>query len=214
MEKPTQESLDLLRKIATKIPTFHHHYHIIFDLINEFKGQKVNYVEIGAYAGASASLSLQHDNISVFSIDIGTPIPFNQVVKNILDTQLWAKEKPKKYNSTYEYIQGDSTSQETKNRLLEKLNNEKINILFIDGDHSFDAVIKDFNNYFDLVDSKGYIVFDDYNDEEFSPDVKHAVDFIVQNNNHLFDVIGTFKNELGAYPSELKEGNCFVIRKK
>ena len=214
MEKPTQESLDLLRKIATEIPTFHHHYHFIYDLINEFKGQKVNYVEIGAYAGASASLSLQHDNISVFSIDIGTPIPFSEVVKNLLNTQLWAREKPKKYKSTYEYIQGDSTSQETKNRLLEKLKEEKINILFIDGDHSFDGVIKDFNNYFDLVDSKGFVIFDDYNDSEFSPEVKGAVDFIVENNKDLFEVIGTYKNELGAYPSELKEGNCFVIRKK
>ena len=28
-----------------------------------------------------------------------------------------------------------------------------------------------------------------------------------------YEIIGTFTNELGAYPSELKEGNCFVIKK-
>ena len=70
----------------------------------------------------------------------------------------------------------------------------------------------DFVMYSDLVNVGGYIIFDDYNDSVYSPEVKQAVDALLPTLVD-YEVIGTFKNELGAYPSELLEGNCFVIKR-
>jgi hypothetical protein len=66
--------------------------------------------------------------------------------------------------------------------------------------------------YEELVNVGGYIIFDDYNDKEFSPEVKSAVDGLIPSLSN-YEIIGTLENKLGAYPSELKEGNCFVIKK-
>ena len=67
--------------------------------------------------------------------------------------------------------------------------------------------------YKDLVNVGGYIVFDDYYDDVHSPDVKKALDEIILPNLVDFEIIGTFENHLGAYPSELLDGNCYVIKK-
>jgi cephalosporin hydroxylase len=125
----------------------------------------------------------------------------------------------KSNNNYYKFIEGNSQSQTTKDKVIETLSNSrvlgytnKIDILFIDGDHSFDGVFNDFSMYEELVNVGGYIIFDDYNDKEFSPEVKSAVDGLIPSLSN-YEIIGTLENKLGAYPSELKEGNCFVIKK-
>lgn len=209
--KLTQLSLDMVRQIATDVPTFHHHYHILYDIANTFGDKKINYVEIGAYAGGSSCLMLQRLNTTIISIDLGEPISKELVFSNIIEY--------KNNNNYYKYIQGNSQTQETKDKVVETLSNSrvlgytnKIDVFFIDGDHSFDGVLADFNMYSDLVNIGGYIIFDDYNDSVHSPDVKLAVDSLVPSLVD-YEIIGTFENTLGAYPSELKEGNCFVIKR-
>jgi cephalosporin hydroxylase len=204
--KLTEKSVKLVEEIAKAIPTFHHHYHILFDIADEKYGQ-INYLEIGAYAGASACLMMNRPNTNVISIDIANPIPKDNVIYNI-------------YNNTnttnkYKYIKGSSQEFTTKAEVMEYLlqqENKKVKLLFIDGDHFFQPVINDFNMYKDLVEVGGYIVFDDYYDWEHSPEVRTAVDTIVQNETD-YEIIGCFENTLGAYPKDLKEGNCFVIKK-
>lgn len=210
--KITQLSLDMVRQIATDVSTFHHHYHILFDIANTFGDKKINYVEIGAYAGGSSCLMLQRLNTTTISIDLGEPIPKVVVFENIIEY--------KNNNNYYKYIQGNSQTIETKNQVIQILNNskvlgysDKIDVLFIDGDHSLNGVLADFNLYSDLVNIGGYIVFDDYYDDVHSPDVKKALDEIILPNLVDYEIIGTFENTLGAYPSELKDGNCFVIKR-
>ena len=209
--KPTQKSLDMVAQIATVLPTFHHHYHIIYDVAETFGDKKINYVEVGAYAGGSSCLMLQRPNTTIVSIDLGEPISKGEVLENVIIY--------KNNNNYYKYIQGNSQIIETKNQVIETLSNSrvlgytnKIDILFIDGDHSFNGVLADFNMYCDLVSVGGFIVFDDYNDIVYSPEVKKAVDSILPSLVD-YEVIGTLDNTLEAYPSELKEGNCFVIKK-
>ena len=209
--KPTQKSLDMVAQIATVLPTFHHHYHIIYDVAETFGDKKINYVEVGAYAGGSSCLMLQRPNTTIVSIDLGEPISKGEVLENVIIY--------KNNNNYYKYIQGNSQVVETKNKVIEVLHNSrvlgytnKIHVLFLDGDHSFNGVMADFVMYSDLVNVGGYIIFDDYNDSVYSPEVKQAVDALLPTLVD-YEVIGTFKNELGAYPSELLEGNCFVIKR-
>jgi predicted O-methyltransferase YrrM len=210
--KPTQKSLDIVRQISYNVPTFHHHYHVLFDIANTFNDDKINYVEIGAYAGGSSCLMLQRLNTTVISIDLGEPIPKGQVFENVINY--------KNNNNYYKYIQGNSQVVETKNQVIDALSNSrilgysnKIDVLFIDGDHSLNGVLADFNLYSDLVNIGGYIVFDDYYDNVHSPDVRKALDEIILPNLVDYEIVGTFENTLEAYPSELKDGNCYVIKK-
>lgn len=203
----TKESLDLTKEISEKINnrTFHHHYYILYDIANTYpKDYHLNYVEIGCYAGGSACLMLQRKNTSVISIDIGHPIEEKIVQGNI--------DKLNKYKNKFTYIKGDSTLPETFGKLQSQTNS--IDILFIDGDHTYDAVLKDFKQYSRLLKEGGYVVFDDYNDEKHSPEVKIAVDHITEICSNEYEIIGTIKNTYGARPSELINGNDFILRKK
>jgi predicted O-methyltransferase YrrM len=58
-------------------------------------------------------------------------------------------------------IRGDSHSEEIRERVSEILNGEKLDYLFIDGDHTYSGVQRDFQMYSPLVRSGGIVVFHD-----------------------------------------------------
>jgi cephalosporin hydroxylase len=205
----TKESIDILNYIIENMEnkTFHKHYHILYDLCNNLGYENQTYLEIGAFAGGSASLVSSNNNvINAYSIDLGQPIDKEIAISNV--------NKFKNKNCKYEYIQGSSYDEKIVNYVKSKV--DKIDILFIDGDHGYDAVINDFNNYKDLVVSNGYIVFDDYMDFEFSPQVKPAVDDLVKGlNPNEYEVIGSLNYEnYYLVESNLKSNNEFILRKK
>jgi len=119
--------------------------------------------------------------------------------------------KLNKYKNSYNYLKGNSQTYEMVDRLKELTN--EIDILFIDGDHSFQGVINDFILYENLIKKGGYIVFDDYNDAQHSPAVKPAVDSLISSIELSYNVIGTLPNIYGARPDTLIEGNDFIIQK-
>ena len=206
--KFTQESVNLVHHISETMEshTFHHHYHILYDIRTLMGEKPLNYVEIGAFAGGSASLMSQHPfPTNCFSIDIGQPIPPEIAKRNVATF--------KTDNNTWEYIQGSSYNPNTVKLLKNKIST--IDILFIDGDHSFNAVIKDFESYKNMVSPNGYVIFDDYHDHKHSPEVKTAVDYM-SNNNYFkgFEVLGGgFKNTLKAYPAHKEYINEYIIKK-
>jgi hypothetical protein len=90
-----------------------------------------------------------------------------------------------------------------------------VDLFYIDGNHTFEGCMNDFLNYNDLVKNGGYIAFDDYHDVEYSPQVKHAVDFIISDLTYgQYEVIGSFRNSFKTYPPEMPYNNLFIIRKK
>jgi predicted O-methyltransferase YrrM len=204
---PTEESLNIVENLSKTVQTFHHHYHILYDIANQYYGDKnITYVEIGAYAGGSASLMMHRNNTKIISIDIGDPIDPQITIDNVKSNN--------KYENFYRYIHGNSQKDSTINHLIELLDGDKIDILFIDGDHSYDGVVEDFNNYVGFVNDGGFIVFDDYNDHWFCPEVKIAVnDILTKLDLSKYVVIGSVENKYSARPIELSENNCFVLRK-
>jgi predicted O-methyltransferase YrrM len=176
---------------------------VLYDVASTYpKDQNITYVEIGCYAGGSACLMLQRPNTRVISIDLGSPIPEEVVHTNV--------QKLNKFNNIYIYLKGSSQTYEMVDRLKELTT--EIDILFIDGDHSYQAVINDFMLYEGLVKGGGYIVLDDYRDEG-CPGTKIAVDEIVETVKKRYNVIGTLPNIFGARPDTLIEGNDFIIQK-
>jgi predicted O-methyltransferase YrrM len=67
-----------------------------------------------------------------------------------------------KSNGKIRLIQGDSHDKET----LKKVSDRKYDLLFIDGDHSFEGVKKDFEMYSPLVRKGGLVAFHDIFSEE------------------------------------------------
>jgi len=203
---PTKTSLDLTQYISDNMLefTFHHHFHILYDLRSSINKEVVNYVEIGAFCGASSCLMLNHPNpVNVTSIDIGTFTPGG------VDTIYHNVEKFKLNHNKFELIIGDSHSSETLNILKSKIS--EIDILYIDGEHSYPSVTQDFNDYKDLVVSGGYIVFDDYFDTNLQ--VKSAVDDIINSLNGEFEIIGCVENTFKARPSDWEHNNDFILKK-
>ena len=156
----TEESLNKSNDIISKMEsyTFHNHYHILYDLCTSLNKEDITYLEIGAFAGGSASLISTHENVSkIFSIDIGHPINKEITIKNV--------NRFKHDKCEYQYIQGDSTSNEIKEIVHNLI--DKVDILFIDGDHTEEGVTRDFFLYKHLVKENGWIGFHDIKNSEF-----------------------------------------------
>jgi cephalosporin hydroxylase len=64
-------------------------------------------------------------------------------------------------------VAGDSHAPETYERVKSILGDDRVDFLFIDGDHTYEGVRGDYLMYRDFVRSEGYIAFHDINDSEF-----------------------------------------------
>jgi glycosyltransferase involved in cell wall biosynthesis len=108
-----------------------------------------NVLEIGSYSlGSTSSLVEIFEN--VISVDISKG-------------QFWDDFKLK--NDNWDYFIGDSSSSE----MLEKIKNlnTKFDLIFIDGDHTYDGVKRDFVIYKEFLNDKGIIAFHDILDTDF-----------------------------------------------
>ena len=65
-----------------------------------------------------------------------------------------------------EVIIGNSHHDETLTKVKDSLNGEFLDLLFIDGDHSYEGVKLDYMKYKELVSPGGYICFHDINDSD------------------------------------------------
>jgi cephalosporin hydroxylase len=116
-------------------------------------------VEIGSAKGGVfyALCQLAANNAKMISIDLpggefGDPIgvPDDKVFKTYL-----------KKDQTFHRLLKNSHLESTKNRLVRALSGRKIDFLFIDGDHRYEGVKKDWEMYSPLVRNGGYIGFHD-----------------------------------------------------
>lgn len=204
----TKDSLIKLNNIIEYMEgdTFHKHTHILYDIRTKLGKDKINYLEIGSYAGASISLISSHYfPTNCYSLDLGFPIPQNVVENNV--------SKFRNVESNFTYIKGNSQNEEIITYVKKTI--KDIDILFIDGDHSLNGVYNDFYNYVELVKSGGYIAFDDYLDNKFSPEVKPSVDNIVLKlDSNQYEIIGLVKYDYLKEFTDLDYNNIFLIKKK
>jgi predicted O-methyltransferase YrrM len=91
-------------------------------------------------------------------------------------------------------IRADSHSSETKERVLQILDGEQLDYLFLDGDHTYSGVQRDFQMYAPLVRSGGIVAFHDITTyrrgseckvEKFWGEIKHKYRYreIIENVN-------------------------------
>lgn len=143
-------------------------------LHNLTKNNKSDFcVEIGSYMGASSiaiSSALKKGEI-LNCIDIWksniSMRPDPQQIDNKYEQNRWIDENTtlldvfkyntQKYSSYINIIKGYS------NEVVKLFSqNKKIDILFIDGDHSYEGVKKDWENYYPLMNKNGIVIFHDF----------------------------------------------------
>lgn len=112
--------------------------------------------------------------------DEGTNFLLSQAlpsVKLMIAVDLFVKNKFKlahfsKSSQEIKFVDGSSYDNNTANKVKEILGDRKLDLLFIDGDHEYEGVKKDFLKYKNLVREGGIIVFHDIIPDYFT---KHGV---------------------------------------
>jgi len=116
-------------------------------------------LEIGTARGGTLFLwtYIASNDATIISIDLpGGPFGGGYPALRKFLYKSFAREKQKIF-----LIRGDSHDPETLNKVKKILGNELIDFLFIDGDHTYEGVKKDFEMYGSLVRKGGIIAFHD-----------------------------------------------------
>jgi predicted O-methyltransferase YrrM len=183
----------------------HHNHHIVLYIKDHIMKERCkNYFEIGTHFGHSMCNVLQSNYPSKFiSCDLflrGATIAGDC---KVLDIEALANKNIQKFNkNNYEckILRGNSWSVETFNRVKQEFP-EGIDLLFIDGDHRRQPVISDFERYFPLVTSGGYIVFDDYlplKIQNRNRECPVAIDYLMDKYKDSLTIVGLVDDLVGC----------------
>lgn len=117
-------------------------------------------IDVGTYKGGSAILLAvaMGENSTVYTIDLGDKEERAKIIARPNYEQL--KDFKIKHNLNIVQIIGDSRKIE-----LDLRENESVDVVMIDGGHTFDIVMSDFNKFGRKVKVGGSIFFDDCSDD-------------------------------------------------
>jgi len=159
----------------------------LYNTVINYRGEKGIIVEIGAYKGCSttwlAIAGQRNGFASLVAIDLFAPGWHRQFGTY---EEFMKRMKRNKLERFVEAIRGDSKE------VIKKWDKE-IAVLHIDGDHTYEAVKADVNNYIPYLKRNGIVIFDDY--DSCHPDVKKVVNELL--NGGYFQIIGLVKETPG-----------------
>lgn len=155
------------------------------------KDKKLEILEIGSLFGIGLAIIYDNcrgrfDRIHLTAIDpfggyydnsaydIRTKVPINRA---LFEHNMRIADIPKKSVSLIQALSTEKKAQEAAAK-------RSYNMLIVDGDHCYDGVKFDFENYHQMVVRGGYIIFDDYNCKDW-PDVTEFVDSEVKTKTDL-----------------------------
>lgn len=116
-------------------------------------------VEIGSFRGGTMELWARLASDLVVSIDMAVPAEF---YGNIGDADMAARNA--RFTAQFPHVHGivgNSHSLDTERALRDQLNGQPIDLLFIDGDHTYEGVQADYEMYSRYVRPGGVIAFHD-----------------------------------------------------
>jgi len=148
-------------------------------------GEQICILEIGALYGISLAILYNHAITRFASAKVVCLDPFDGYYGKALDAVLNQPVNDLTFirnmrlanvpDSDYGVIKHYSTDPAAVTTAKEL----SINLLIIDGDHSYEGVKYDFDTYFPLLQPGGYVIFDDYNAKEW-PGVQQYIDHDLQ----------------------------------
>ena len=170
---------------------------IIKECINSMNfDSRVNIVEIGVHGGGSLLRTfdeIEGRNCSLYGIDCWENIIECGI--NGISNDFWEEESLKKFLSLHKqnrtnlenilekYDKSDQVTLihgfSTEPNIIGRFEDNTIDLLYIDGDHSFDGCYNDLKNWYPKLKTGGFILNDDYSWET----VKNAVEEFGTKNN-------------------------------
>lgn len=167
-----------------------------------FEGIKIKYLEIGCFEGASS-----HYMFSNVMTDDSTA--------TIIDPFIFSNNQQEFFNSNLEkYMNRIDLHIGYSQNILHTLNQNEYDFIYIDGDHTSQAVLLDGILAFPLLKSGGIIIFDDYlwryNDEHTITSLDNI------SLNHPNNPFSGINNFLSIYKDKIKilESNWQMIVQK
>jgi len=161
------------------------------ELLKIFQELNPKYIlEIGTANGGTlfCFCKLAQDDATIISIDLPEgPFGGGYPEWKIPIYQAFAKENQKLY-----LLRKDSHQEETLEEVKKILNGKELDFLFIDGDHTYEGVKKDFEMYSLLVRKGGIIAFHDIAKNYFDPECQVDLlweDFKLNSNFNLKQII-------------------------
>ena len=140
-----------------------HHRVCCLHLLCRMIGDVKRYVEVGVHNGTSMSYVVKEDS-SKHCIGIDMFAPNGHYGKDKVTKERSRKniQKNNSSKSRVGLIKGNSKAKKVIAELRKNFEHESVDLLFIDGDHSYLGVKADFENYSKFVKPGGWIVLDDY----------------------------------------------------
>ena len=143
----------------------------VCDLLHTIHGENFNFCGVDLFLTDSKEASEEFVPNFKFSNPLKN-IYYNYII-NLNPYSIKSVQKLlKKYKKNINIIKGDS------NKVLEDLNIDKIDYVFLDGGHKYETVKKDLELLIKVLENKGTILCDDYN-LSYAPGVKKAIDEFV-----------------------------------
>jgi cephalosporin hydroxylase len=123
-----------------------------------------NVMEIGSESGGTFYLWCRLATLGGLKISLDKPDGESGSWRYVDPVMLEARMNEfKSWSANVRVVTGDSHSPEIKQQIAKILGNEKLDFLFIDGDHSYEGVKADWEMYREFVRSGGLIAFHDIN---------------------------------------------------
>ena len=122
-----------------------------------------NIMEIGSYLGGNFYVMCKLSDPIGVKISLDCPLYQNQDVQLKLNNTY---AKMRNFAEDVHLVHTDSHIEESKNQISSILKEQKLDFLFIDGDHTYEGVKMDFEMYSPFVKKGGYVAFHDINDTE------------------------------------------------
>lgn len=173
-----------------------HHNVLVLNIIVNFLNLNIRtYLEIGTHNGCSMSYVVNQTRLPIdcYGIDLfKDTLGHYKKDKLLLSNTLNNIQKNNVSNSSINLIQGNSTNPSTLSVLEDRLGSKRIDLLFIDGDHSYKGIKLDFENYSTFLSDNAIIIFDDYNSKW--PGVIQYCDELILSSNSGITKIGLFNN--------------------
>ena len=140
---------------------------IINYLKTHFQKNSVNVIEIGARYGESSKVLLNNLNVNKYiiidpytSYDEYSNDGFNKIILNDNDDNIFYKTKNEleTLHNNMVFYRTFSTDTNT----INAIENDSIDIIFIDGNHTYKYVLDDLENYYPKLKQNGIICGDDF----------------------------------------------------
>jgi hypothetical protein len=154
------------------------------DFLNKINGINFNYTGIDLFGGGKNTSTDEIEPKFLLNLKFSNPLKniyYNFLLRENLNSISSVQKLLTKYKDNIKLIAGDTNS------VLNNIDLNKIDFIFLDGGHSYKTVTNDLEIlYKTLKGKKAVVLCDDYGDESYIKEVRNAInDFVKKNNLHL-----------------------------